>query len=50
VGKMTVAQGSFYSVEAVRRSGSGEVSDWQRWKFNASHFWRVKEGEESTRR
>jgi hypothetical protein len=37
-GEMSVAQGSFYSVGAMRQSGSGEVSDRQRWKFNAGRF------------
>jgi hypothetical protein len=37
-GEMVVAQGSFYRVGAMRRSGSGEASDRRRWKFNASHF------------
>jgi hypothetical protein len=39
---MAMAQASFYSVGAMRWSGSEEVSDWRRWKFNAGHFeeWR----------
>jgi hypothetical protein len=43
-GEMVVAQGSFYRVEAMRRSGSREASDRRRWKFNAGHFkeWRER--------
>jgi hypothetical protein len=39
---MAMAQGSFYSVGAMRWSGFGEASDRRRWKFNASRFkeWR----------